>query len=78
MIRSYEHASGTTVDRARVHFYKVLGTVKMAVISLTGVRSYCEARSAEPTLAVVGLLIGRLSTELLQLLDVAATAAEVR
>jgi aminoglycoside phosphotransferase (APT) family kinase protein len=78
MIARYERASGTTVDRARVHFYKVLGTVKMAAISLTGVRSICEARSAEPTLAVVGLLIGRLSTELLQLLAVEPTKTEVR
>lgn len=75
MIRRYERASGTTVDRARVHFYKVLGTVKMAAISLTGVKSLCDGRSAEPTLAVVGILLGRLSTELLRLLDVSANGA---
>ncbi len=69
LLERYERASGTPVDRERVHFYKVLGTVKMAVISLTGVRSYCEGSSAEPTLAVVGLLLGRLSVELLDLLD---------
>lgn len=78
MVARYERASGTTVDRARVHFYKVLGTVKMAAISLTGVKSLCDARSAEPTLAVVGLLLGRLSTELLQLLGVAPAGQEVR
>jgi aminoglycoside phosphotransferase (APT) family kinase protein len=70
MLARYERASGMRVDRDRVHFYQVLGTVKMAVISLTGVRSYCEARSAEPTLVVVGLLVGRLSVELLRLLAV--------
>jgi len=75
MIARYERESGTRVDRARVHFYKVLGTVKMAAISLTGVRSYGDARSAEPTLAVVGLLLGRLSTELLTLLGIGAAPA---
>lgn len=70
LLARYERVTGTTVDRARVHFYKVLGTVKMAAISLTGVKSLCDARSAEPTLAVVGILLGRLSVELLELLDV--------
>ena len=53
-----------------MHFYKVLGTVKMAAISLTGVKSFCDARSAEPTLAIVGVVLGRLSVELLDLLGV--------
>lgn len=72
MIARYERMTGSRVDRARVHFYKVLGTVKMAAISLTGVKSFCEARSAEPTLAVVGIVLGRLSVELLQLLGIDA------
>lgn len=72
MIARYERATGTRVDRARVHFYKVLGTVKMAAISLTGVKSFCEARSAEPTLAIVGIVLGRLGVELLQLLGLDA------
>ncbi len=72
MIARYERATGTVVDRARVHFYKVLGTVKMAAISLTGVKSFCAARSAEPTLAVVGIVLGRLSVELVQLLGLDA------
>lgn len=70
MIAHYEREAGVTVDRARVHFYKVLGTVKMAAISLTGVKSLCEARSAEPTLGIVGIVLGRLSVELLQLLGI--------
>jgi aminoglycoside phosphotransferase (APT) family kinase protein len=78
MLARYERLSGRAVDRARVRFYQVLGTIKMAVISLTGVKSFCEGRSAEPTLAVVGLLIGRLSVELLRLIGVAPAAAEVR
>jgi aminoglycoside phosphotransferase (APT) family kinase protein len=75
MIARYEAATGSTVDRARVHFYQVLGTVKMAAISLTGVKSFCQAKSAEPTLAVVGVILGRLSVELLQLLGIAERKA---
>ena len=78
MLLRYERASGRVVDRASVRFYQVLGTVKMAAISLTGVRSFCDGRSAEPTLAVVGLLLGRLSVELLALMGVSATPAEAR
>jgi aminoglycoside phosphotransferase (APT) family kinase protein len=78
MLARYERASGTPVDRDRVRFYQVLGTVKMAAISLTGVRSFCVGRSADPTLAVVGMLVGRLSVELLDLLDVERAAAGAR
>jgi aminoglycoside phosphotransferase (APT) family kinase protein len=69
MVRRYERATGWTVDRDRLRFYQVLGTVKMMAISLTGVRNYCEGRSAEPALAVVGFLTGRLMRELASLLD---------
>jgi aminoglycoside phosphotransferase (APT) family kinase protein len=68
MLARYERLAGAPVDRRRVHFYKVLGTVKMMVISLTGIRNYCTGRSADPTLPVVGFLTGRLMNELLMLL----------
>lgn len=77
MLRRYEDLAGVAVDRHRVHFYKVLGTAKMATISLTGVRSYCEARSADPTLPVVGLLLARLNRELLELLGVTSPTRAV-
>ena len=64
MIARYERETGRPVDRRRLRFYQILGTVKMAVISLTGLRNFCEGRSAEPTLAVVGFLVGRLMREL--------------
>jgi len=68
MVRRYEGATRTAVAPERLRFYQVLGTVKMMAISLTGVRNYCEGRSAEPTLAVVGFLTGRLMRELAVLL----------
>lgn len=70
----YESLSGMAVDRARVRFYQVLGTLKMMVIALTGVRNFCEGRTNEPTLAIVGLLNGRLSRELCALAGLAPGA----
>lgn len=70
-LAGYEAGAGIAVDRTRLRFYQVLGTVKMMVIALTGVRNACEGRSNEPTLAIVGLLNGRLSRELCDLLALA-------
>ena len=74
MVSRYERSTGTRVDPDRLHFYQVLGTVKMTVISLTGVRNFCEGRSADPTLAVVGFLVGRLMGELVELLGLESAA----
>jgi len=71
MLARYAELTGWRVDPASVRFYQVLGTVKMLVISLTGVRNYCEARTAEPTLAVVGFLAPRLLGDLVSLLELA-------
>src|SRR4029077_9403192 len=45
LLARYEHASGIPVDAARVTFYEILGTVKMAVIALTGIRSFCDGKT---------------------------------
>ena len=73
-VARWEAATGFRADRARLRFYQVLGTAKMMTIALTGVRNLCEARTCEPTLAIVGLLNGRLARELLELMDVAPVA----
>lgn len=70
----WEQRTGFSADRGRLRFYQVLGTVKMMTIALTGVRNLCEGRTSEPTLAIVGILNGRLGRELLELMDVAAGA----
>jgi aminoglycoside phosphotransferase (APT) family kinase protein len=67
-IRLYEEASGTPVDRDALHFWEVLGNVKMAVISLTGARSFCEQRTHDMVMAYVGRMMPRLEMELLDLL----------
>lgn len=68
-VARYEALTGAPVDRDALRFWQVLGTVKMAVISLTGVKSYCEGRSNEPILPIVACLMARLLGELCALLD---------
>ncbi|MGH2603643.1 MAG: phosphotransferase family protein, partial [Dehalococcoidia bacterium] len=43
--QAYEQAGGARIDRAAVHFWEVLGNLKMAVISLTGARSFSDRRT---------------------------------
>lgn len=74
MIARYERLAGAKVDRDRLRFYQVLGELKMLVISLTGVRNYCEGRSSEPTLAVVAFLSPRLGRELTALLEIGSSS----
>jgi aminoglycoside phosphotransferase (APT) family kinase protein len=70
MIAAYERAGGMPVDAERLFFYEVLGAVKMAVISLTGVKSFCEGRNYETVLALVGFMIPRLEADLIEKLQI--------
>jgi aminoglycoside phosphotransferase (APT) family kinase protein len=65
--RRYEAAGGARVDREAVHFWEVLGNVKMAVISLTGARSYCDRRTHDTVMAYVGRNMPRLEAEIMEL-----------
>jgi len=65
MIAGYENAGGMPVDLERLFFYEVLGAVKMAVISITGVKSFCEGRNYEPVMALVGFMVPRLEADLI-------------
>ncbi|MBI4517235.1 MAG: phosphotransferase family protein [Deltaproteobacteria bacterium] len=70
MIAAYEHAGGMPVNAERLFYYEVLGAVKMAVISLTGVKSFCEGRNCETVLALVGLMVPRLEADLIEKLRI--------
>lgn len=48
----YEALAGRHVDRARVHFYEVLATVKMAAIMLTGLAAFREGRTRDLRMAL--------------------------
>lgn len=65
--RAYEAAGGDPVDREAVHFWEVLGNVKMAVISVTGARAFCEGTNTDMVMAYVGRGVPRLEAELLRL-----------
>ena len=54
--RLYEKYSGTPVDRDAVRFWEVLGNIKLAVIFVTGVKSYCEGRTSDILLALTSRL----------------------
>jgi len=60
----YEAASGIPVDAERVAFYELLGNVKMAIICMTGMRSFSEGRSSDAILGLVGLMIPRLLADI--------------
>jgi aminoglycoside phosphotransferase (APT) family kinase protein len=50
--RLYEQYSGIPVDREGARFWEILGNIKLAIIFVTGVRSYCEGRSSDIMLAL--------------------------
>ena len=50
----YEEASGAPIDRRAVAFWQVLANVKIAAISLTGVRSFCDGRTRDLQMALLG------------------------
>ncbi len=70
MVAAYERAGGMLVDAERLFFYEVLGAVKMAVISLTGVKSFCEGRNCDTVLALVGFMVPRLEADLIEKLHI--------
>ena len=70
MVAAYARADGMPVDLDRLFFYEILGAVKMAVICLTGVRSFSEGRTCETVNALVGLMVPRLEADLIDKLHI--------
>ena len=54
--RLYEQYSGIPVDREAVRFWEILGNIKLAVIFVTGTRSYCDGLSSDIFLALTSRL----------------------
>ena len=65
----YEEASGTTIDRDAVHFWEVLGNLKLATIFLTGARSFVEGRSKDAMHAFTAHLNTDIEAETLRLIS---------
>ena len=68
--RLYEELSGFEVDRQAIHFWEILGNIKLALILLTGGRSFCEGRTRKLFLAMVAANARRLDMEILDLMGV--------
>jgi len=68
--RRYERAAGLTVDATAVRFWELLGNVKFAAILLSGGRSFCDGRTRNPLMALVGRNVGRLELEIMDLMGV--------
>jgi len=66
--RRYEAASGLRVDREAVRFWEVLGNLKLAVIFLTGARSFVEARSKDAVHAFTAYENPEIEAEILRLI----------
>ena len=68
LYRRYETASGLTVEREAVRFWEVLGNLKLAVIFLTGARSFVEGRSKDAIHAFTAHLSPEIEAEILRLI----------
>lgn len=68
LYRRYEEASGLEVDPKAVRFWEVLGNLKLAVIFLTGARSFCEGRSKDAVHAFTAHLNPEIEAEILRLI----------
>ncbi len=66
--RRYEAASGLRVDPEAVRFWEVLGNLKLAVIFLTGARSFVEGRSKDAVHAFTAHLNAEIESEILRLI----------
>jgi aminoglycoside phosphotransferase (APT) family kinase protein len=64
----YEEASGLKVDPESIRFWEVLGNLKLAVIFLTGARSFSEGRSKDAIHAFTAHLNPEIEVEILRLI----------
>lgn len=48
-LRTWEAASGLTLDPDRLHFWQVMSAFRLAVIALTGIRAFCDKATDRPT-----------------------------
>jgi aminoglycoside phosphotransferase (APT) family kinase protein len=67
--RRYEAAGGPKIDEESVRFWEVLGNCKMAIISLTGARSYASGLSCDAIHAFTAYLVPDIELEVLRLIE---------
>ena len=66
--RLYEKYSGLRVDEQAVRFWEVLGNVKLAVIFITGGRSFCDGRTKNIFIGFLGRNLAALEEEIMDLI----------
>jgi aminoglycoside phosphotransferase (APT) family kinase protein len=67
--RRYEEAGGASGEEEAVRFWEVLGNCKMAIISLTGARSYASGLSCDSIHAFTAYLVPEIELEVLRLIE---------
>jgi aminoglycoside phosphotransferase (APT) family kinase protein len=71
-LRSYEQAGGTTVDRAALHWWLVLATLRWGVICRYQAERHLSGQHRSVELAAIGRRVCETEWDLLTLLDAAA------
>ncbi len=66
--RLYEKYSGLRVDEEAVQFWEVLGNIKLAVIFITGGRSFCDGRTRNIFIGFLGRNLAALEEEIIELI----------
>ena len=67
--RLYEKYSGLRVDEEAVHFWEALGNIKLAVIFITGGRSFCDGRTKNIFIGFLGRNLAALEEEIIELIS---------
>lgn len=66
--RLYEQFSGIKVDRRSIHFWEVLGNLKLAVIFVTGANSFCTGKNNDIFMALTSFINPGIELEILNLI----------
>ena len=68
--RRYEEQSGFRIDDDSVRFWEIVANIKLAIIFLTGGRSFIEGRTRAAMMAFLGRNTRRLELEIMDLMGV--------
>jgi aminoglycoside phosphotransferase (APT) family kinase protein len=70
LVDAYEEASGTTVDRAALHWWEILGTLRWGVICIVQTVTHLTGTLRSVELAAIGRRVCEVEWDLLELLGV--------
>ncbi|WP_416898555.1 MAG: phosphotransferase [Minwuia sp.] len=67
--RAYEEAGGAPVDRAAVHYWEVLGTLRWGIMCMTIGQQFTSGRERSVEKAVIGRRVAETELDFLSMLD---------